>query len=91
MADRWFPRTARPAAALPVIGSTHGLSVVYACVIILITFLMPNGFAGLLRIIVLRMTRSQRQAMTTPPAPPPSPNSRPPRPPARAVEAGLEG
>jgi branched-chain amino acid transport system permease protein len=77
---------------VPVIGNEHGLSVVYAGVVILITFLMPNGFAGLLRAVVLRLTRSQRQAFTTPPAPPPSPNSQPPRPPSpRAVEAGLEG
>jgi branched-chain amino acid transport system permease protein len=75
----------------PVIGNAHGLSVVYASVIIIITFLMPNGFAGLLRDIVLRLTRSQRQAAATPPAPP-SPNSKPPRPPSPLpVEAGLEG
>jgi branched-chain amino acid transport system permease protein len=74
----------------PVIGNAHGLSVVYASVVILITFLMPNGFAGLLRTLVLRLTRSQRQAMTTPPAPPASPNSQPPRPPSARPPNAVE-
>ena len=39
-------------SSIPVIGTDHGLTVVYAGTVILITFLMPNGFAGVLRDLV---------------------------------------
>lgn len=54
--------------SVPVIGSEHGLNVVYAGVVILVIFLMPNGFAGLLRQLVLLATRSQRRAAAAPPS-----------------------
>jgi branched-chain amino acid transport system permease protein len=63
--------------SVPVIGSDHGLDVVYGGVVIIVIFLMPDGFAGLLRKIVLLMTRSQRAAAAAPPnaglAPPSAP------------------
>ncbi len=57
-------------SSIPVIGTDHGLTVVYAGMVILVTFLMPNGFAGVLRDLVLLLTRSQRQAAVAG-APPP--------------------
>ena len=60
-------------SSIPVIGTDHGLTVVYAGTVILVTFLMPNGFAGVLRNLVLFLTRSQRQAAVAGAPPPPSP------------------
>jgi branched-chain amino acid transport system permease protein len=68
-------------SSVPIIGSEHGLDIVYALVVIIVIFLMPNGFAGLLRQILMRATRSQRQAASAPPS---APAAAPPRPPAPA-------
>lgn len=77
-------------SSIPVIGTDHGLTVVYAGTVILVTFLMPNGFAGVLRNLVLFLTRSQRQAAVAGAPPPPSPNSQPPHPPSPTPPSAVE-
>jgi branched-chain amino acid transport system permease protein len=71
-------------SSVPIIGSDHGRDVVYALIVILVMFAMPDGFAGLLRQLVLRATRSQRQAATLPPSPAPPSATGPTAPPEPA-------
>lgn len=54
--------------SVPVVGSTHGQDVVYGVLVILIMFLLPGGFAGLLRQLILLATRGKRAAQATPSA-----------------------
>lgn len=41
-------------ASVPVVGSSHGQDVVFGLIVILVMLLLPNGFAGLLRLVDLR-------------------------------------
>jgi branched-chain amino acid transport system permease protein len=41
-------------ASVPLIGSSHGQDVVFGAIVILIMILLPNGFAGLLRVFERR-------------------------------------
>lgn len=47
--------------SVPLVGSAHGQDVVYAVTVILIMFLLPGGFAGLLRTAIVGVLRLLRR------------------------------
>jgi branched-chain amino acid transport system permease protein len=54
--------------SVPVVGTSHGRDIVFSVVVILFVFLAPNGFAGILRRVLLFATRTQRAAAMAPPS-----------------------
>ena len=45
------PSNGQLSNSAPLIGSSHGQDVVFGLIVVLVMILLPNGFAGLLRVV----------------------------------------